>query len=149
MSIRHDPKGATDTPNTSTMSQSNKRFSELQATIGQLLGNTGCPWDKRQTNNSLKKHLNSEMAEIIQAIENNDHENLCEELGDMLYLILLISHINEKDGLFSIDDVLRAINAKLIRRHPHVFAEVVCKSEEELREQWLAIKAKEKADKLN
>lgn len=148
MTMQDNPKTSTSTQNTSTMPQSNQKFSELLTTIRQLLGENGCPWDKHQTNQSLQKHLSSEMAEIMQAIEIDDHENLCEELGDMLYLILLISNINSKNGKFSIDDVLQVINEKLIRRHPHVFAEVVCKSEEELREQWLAIKALEKAEKL-
>lgn len=131
------------------MSHSNKIFSELLNTIRQLLGENGCPWDKRQTNETLQKHLISEMDELIQAIRNRDHENLCEELGDLLYLILLTSDINCRDGHFSIDDVMETINKKLIRRHPHVFADVVCNSDDELRKQWLAIKAQEKAEKLN
>lgn len=130
------------------MHHSNKLFSELLNTIRQLLGENGCPWDRRQTNETLQKHLTSEMDELIQAIRNRDPENLCEELGDLLYLILLLSDINSRNGQFSIDDVMETINKKLIRRHPHVFADAVCNSDEELRKQWLAIKAQEKAEKL-
>ncbi|MDP3481525.1 MAG: MazG nucleotide pyrophosphohydrolase domain-containing protein [Desulfoprunum sp.] len=124
-------------------------FSELLHTIKELLGKNGCPWDKRQTNESLQEHLTSEMDELIQAIQKNDHENMCEELGDLLYLILLLSEINGGNGLFTLDDVLQTVNRKLIRRHPHVFAEIAVKSDDELRAQWLAIKAKEKAENLN
>ena len=131
------------------MSQSDKNFSALLNTIRQLLGDNGCPWDKRQTNHSLVKHIISEVDELIQAIHNSDNENLCEELGDVLYLILLISDINNRSGQFSIDDVLETVNQKLIRRHPHVFGGAVLQTEDELHQQWLAIKALEKAEKLN
>ncbi len=124
-------------------------FSELLHTIQKLLGENGCPWDKRQTNVSLRKHLISEMDELIHAIDIGDHENICEELGDLMYLILLVSEINAKDSLFTLDNVLQTVNRKLIRRHPHVFAEVTVLNEKELRAQWLAIKAREKSEKLN
>jgi uncharacterized protein YabN with tetrapyrrole methylase and pyrophosphatase domain len=123
-------------------------FSQLHTTIKELLGEKGCPWDKRQTTISLQKYLTSELDELNTAIDNADHGNTCEELGDLLYLILLISTINERDGLFSLDKVLQDVNAKLIRRHPHVFDEFSAKTDEELREQWLAIKAQEKSEKL-
>jgi uncharacterized protein YabN with tetrapyrrole methylase and pyrophosphatase domain len=130
------------------MSSTPEYFSELHQTIKKLLGEKGCPWDKRQTNTSLQKHLISELAEVNTAIDRNDHENLCEELGDLLYLILLISEINDRQGIFSLDRVLQTVTAKLIRRHPHVFEEFTEKSDEELRAQWLAIKAREKSEKL-
>lgn len=129
------------------MPHSDANFSDLLNTIKQLLGENGCPWDKRQTNESLLKHLTSETDEVAQAIKNKDHENLCEELGDLLYLIALISEINEREGFFSIYTVITEVNKKLIRRHPHVFAGAVIKSDEELRSQWLAIKALEKSQK--
>lgn len=123
-------------------------FTELHTTIKELLGEKGCPWDKRQTNISLQKHLKSELEELNAAIDRADHENTCEELGDLLYLILLISIINERDGFFSLDKVLQTVNAKLVRRHPHVFDDFSIKTDEELRAQWLAIKAREKSEKL-
>ena len=129
------------------MPHSDANFSDLLNTIKQLLGENGCPWDKRQTNESLLKHLTSETDEVAQAIKNKDHENLCEELGDLLYLIALISEINRREGFFSINTVITAVNKKLIRRHPHVFAGAVIKNDEELRSQWLAIKALEKSQK--
>lgn len=131
------------------MPTTNKLFSELLHTIRKLLGENGCPWDKRQTNASLRHHLISEMDELVQAIENDDLQNMCEELGDLIYLILLISEINAKDQHFDLDSVLQTVNNKLIRRHPHVFTKVKVMNDEELRAQWLAIKAREKSEKLN
>lgn len=129
------------------MTSTSSHFSKLLATVRELLGEQGCPWDKRQTNASLRKYLNSELAELIAAIDNDDHENICEELGDLLYLIVLISEINRKNDLFSIDDVIQSIDAKLVRRHPHVFEKFSILSDDELRQQWLAIKSKEKISK--
>lgn len=129
------------------MTSTSSHFSNLLETVRNLLGEQGCPWDKRQTNNSLRKYLKSELDELIAAIDNGDHENICEELGDLLYLILLISEINSRNGFFSIDDVIHSIDAKLVRRHPHVFEKFSIMSDDELREQWLAIKSKEKISK--
>ena len=70
------------------MTSTSSHFSNLLETVRKLLGEQGCPWDKRQTNNSLSKYLKSELDELIAAIDNGDHENICEELGDLLYLIL-------------------------------------------------------------
>jgi tetrapyrrole methylase family protein / MazG family protein len=116
------------------MPHTTEYFSELRQTIKTLLGEKGCPWDKRQTNTSLQKHLISELAELNTAIDRND--------------ILLISEINDRQGVFSLDQVLQTVTAKLIRRHPHVFEEFTVKSDEELRAQWLTIKAREKSEKL-
>ena len=69
-----------------------------------------CPWDKKQTTESLKRYLVEEFGEIIEAIDNNDPRNLCEELGDFLYLIIMVSEINHQNGTFSLDDVVRSID---------------------------------------
>jgi uncharacterized protein YabN with tetrapyrrole methylase and pyrophosphatase domain len=122
-----------------------QQFSRLHDTVRTLLGEQGCPWDKRQTNASLKEHLVSELGELLTAIDRKDHHNICEELGDLLYLILLISEINKNDGYFTIEDVVFAIDSKLVRRHPHVFEKYAELSDDELRQQWLAIKMQEKA----
>lgn len=124
-------------------------FSKLLHTVKELLGEKGCPWDKRQTNNSLLKYLTSELDELIHAIGKDDSENTCEEIGDLLYLILLLSEINFRNGRFTLADVLQTVNRKLIRRHPHVFANARVMSDEDLRAQWLAIKEQEKSEKLN
>jgi MazG family protein len=121
-------------------------FNGLVTTIRELRGKNGCPWDKKQTIESLEKYLNEEFEEIIQAIDTDDPGNLCEELGDFLYLIIMLAEISEKNKHFDLGDVIRGINEKLTRRHPHVFGDAVVTDEKSLRRQWRRIKAEEKAD---
>ncbi|MBU1568209.1 MAG: nucleotide pyrophosphohydrolase [Proteobacteria bacterium] len=116
----------------------------LLDTIDTLRSELGCPWDRKQTCASLTQHLQSECDELLAAINNHDHENICEELGDVLYLLIMIADINKDQGFFEFTDVLETINAKLIRRHPHVFAGQAYENEEQLTAQWQEIKAKEK-----
>ncbi len=127
------------------MSQTHSSFNDLIQTIQQLRGDQGCPWDRKQTTHSLKKYLVEEFEEIIEAIDNNDPENLCEELGDFLYLILMIGEINRHEGKFTIDQIIASINEKLVRRHPHVFDTRKELGETELRRQWATIKESEKS----
>lgn len=124
-------------------------FALLLHTIRSLLGPDGCPWDQKQTTVSLKKYFQEEFAEVIAAIDNNDPENLCEELGDMLFLLILMAEINTKSNTFTLRDVIRSINEKMIRRHPHVFGEGKKGTEKELEKQWRAIKLQERKKKTN
>ena len=122
----------------------NNRLSALLTTIQTLRGKDGCPWDRRQNSHSLLKYLQEECQELIEAIKKDDHVNICEELGDLLYLIVMFSEIGNDQGYFHLGDVLSTINEKLIRRHPHVFADQSYENEEQLAAQWEAIKAEEK-----
>jgi MazG family protein len=123
----------------------NTDISKLIKTINSLRSENGCPWDRKQTMQSLLKYVKAETAELIAAIENEDAENTCEELGDVFYLILMLSSIGEDAGDFTFADVVRGIDEKLVRRHPHVFAGRAWESEEDLARQWKEIKAEEKA----
>lgn len=135
-------------PNSTTLSHSRPSLDELAATISALRGPDGCPWDRKQTTETMVKYLQSELEELVQAIKNEDTENICEELGDLLFIIMMISDINRDEGKFDLQRVASTINEKLVRRHPHVFAEQKRLSEEELKVQWEQIKAAEKAQKL-
>lgn len=126
-----------------------QRFSALLQTIRSLLGPNGCPWDQKQSTLSLRKYLADECAELIAAIDNNDSDNMCEELGDILFLVVLMAEINSRSGSFTLHDVIRRINDKMIRRHPHVFAGGTKGSDEELERQWRKIKSQEKSEKTN
>lgn len=126
------------------MTKNNTTLQSLIVTVQSLRGDNGCPWDKRQTPLSLIEHLTSEATELVRAIENDDPENVCEELGDLLYIIVMIAEINRGLDNFDLTDVLTKINSKLIRRHPHVFAGTFYENEEQLAEQWESIKAAEK-----
>ena len=123
-------------------------FTHLVETVRALRAEDGCPWDKRQTTASLVTYLQSEFDELLAAINNEDTANLCEELGDLLFIIVLLSEINMEDRKFSIENVIDGINQKLIRRHPHVFEEKQNLDDETLRRQWQEIKAREKLKKL-
>ncbi len=129
------------------MNKASNKLHTLISTIRTLRGKNGCPWDIKQTPSSLIKYISSESEELIQAIRNEDKPNMCEELGDVLYLVIMLSEINRDEGNFDLDEVIDNINAKLIRRHPHVFAGQTYESEEQLAAQWQAIKAAEKSKK--
>jgi nucleoside triphosphate diphosphatase len=107
---------------------------------------TGCPWDVRQTSQSIAGYTLDETHELIDAIEREDTENLREELGDLLFNIVFHARIAEEKGEFDFDDVAQDITDKMLRRHPHVFGEGRDRhwSEAELAQQWQAVKNAEK-----
>lgn len=122
-------------------------FDDYVNIIAQLRSDHGCPWDRAQTFESLKKCLTDETEEVYQAIDNQDMENLCEELGDVLLLVMLNSQIASELGAFTIHDVIDGSCQKMIRRHPHVFGDVKAQSPEESLDLWNEIKKQEKAAK--
>jgi tetrapyrrole methylase family protein / MazG family protein len=129
------------------MNDPSAALANLSTTIQILRSELGCPWDRRQTPLTLKKHVEAECSELLAAIDNNDHGNTLEELGDLLYLLMMITRMHEEHGHFDFAGVIEGINAKLIRRHPHVFAGQPYENDEQLREQWQAIKDQEKREK--
>jgi len=130
------------------MKTDNSEILKLLTTIRTLRSETGCPWDKRQTTQSLTRFFHEELNELMDAIKNQDYPNICEELGDLLYLIVMTSEISREKKQFHFPDVVRHINQKLIRRHPHVFADQQYKNDDELAKQWQEIKAEEKKKNL-
>ena len=121
-----------------------EEFEQLIKTIRKLRAPDGCPWDRKQDALSLKKYLHEECQELISAIENGDIENICEEIGDLYFILGMLSVVHSEKDLFSPEDPLRLINEKMIRRHPHVFSNTPYKDEQELRLQWEMIKQQEK-----
>lgn len=124
-----------------------RNFSELREIIAILRSPEGCPWDKEQTHESLKKYLIEETYEVIDAIDTGDIDHLIEELGDVLLQVLLHAQIGEDEGYFSIEDVIESISAKMIRRHPHVFGSVQAETAEQVVQNWEEIKQTEKGVK--
>jgi ATP diphosphatase len=110
---------------------------------------TGCPWDKRQTSQSIAGCTLDETHELLDAIERSDSENLKEELGDLLFNIVFHARIAEEQGQFDFDDVAQGITEKMRRRHPHVFGDLRDQelSDEILSQQWQAIKQQEKSER--
>ncbi|WP_042453837.1 bifunctional methyltransferase/pyrophosphohydrolase YabN [Neobacillus dielmonensis] len=123
-----------------------KNFAKFREIIAILRGPNGCPWDKKQTHESLKKYLIEESYEVIDAIDSGDIDHLVEELGDVLLQVMLHAQIGEDEGFFTIDDVIEGISAKMVRRHPHVFGEGKADSAEEVVQNWQEIKRQEKGD---
>ncbi len=117
-------------------------FDDLVETFAILRGPNGCPWDKKQTHESLIKNLREESEELIAAIEKKDTANMQEELGDVLLQVLLHAQIAKEEGLFSIDDVIQGLYDKLHYRHPHVFGDVKAQSPEEALSVWKEMKRK-------
>ena len=131
--------------NVETLVQAGDTFQGFVDTIWRLRQPDGCPWDRKQTHASIAKNMIEEAYEAVDCIEANDPVHLCEELGDVLMQVVLHAQIARDAGEFSIDDVVRGVNEKLIRRHPHVFGEADAKNSDEVLAIWDKIKLKEKA----
>lgn len=121
-------------------------FGDLIRIVAKLRSEDGCPWDREQTFESLKKCLADETEEVFQAIDCQDMENLCEELGDVLLQVVMNSQIAAEKGLFTIDDVVDGICRKMVRRHPHVFGDAKASTPEESLKLWKQMKEQEKKD---
>ena len=123
-------------------------FIRLQHVISTLRGDSGCPWDIRQTPASLKKYLLEECHELAEAIDNGREGEICEEIGDVFFILTMLISIFSEQQCFTADDVFAQITAKMIRRHPHVFSGTTVTDEQELRAQWENIKTLEKRSSL-
>jgi len=122
-------------------------FEQFQEIIAHLRAPEGCPWDRKQTHVSLRQYLLEETYEVLEAIDNDDPKALYEELGDLLLQIVLHTQIAIDDGEFYMSDVLRHVNEKMIRRHPHVWGTVdVNDNPDEVVTNWEALKRQEKDD---
>jgi tetrapyrrole methylase family protein/MazG family protein len=117
---------------------------KLLALVESLRGEDGCPWDQKQTPATMLVYLLEEIYELADAIESGHAGHVKEELGDVLFHIVFITHLFQEKGDFSIDDVAHDITAKMIRRHPHVFGAANVQNTEEIRQNWHTIKQAEK-----
>lgn len=125
----------------------NYSFEDLIKIISILTGENGCPWDKIQTHETLKRYLIEECYEVLDAIDKKDCKNLCEELGDVLLQVVLHSAIAKKQSEFNISDVIDGISKKMIYRHPHIFSDASAKTAEDVLMTWEDLKKKEKGYK--
>jgi MazG family protein len=122
-------------------------FDDLVALMSRLRSPEGCPWDREQTYSTLAPMLLEEAYEAFDAVEEAREgrpENLCEELGDLLFQIVFYAQVARERGEFTIDDVTGAIHSKMVRRHPHVFGDLTVRDNDELLRNWEAMKAEEK-----
>ena len=119
-------------------------FNHLVDLLARLRGPGGCPWDREQTHDSLKRYLLEESYEVLEAIDQRNPALLAEELGDVLLQILFHAQVASESGQFSIDDVLESQRDKLIRRHPHVFGDAQVKDAREVEANWERLKRRER-----
>jgi tetrapyrrole methylase family protein / MazG family protein len=126
-----------------------KWFEKLVALQARLRGPGGCPWDREQTHQSLRKFLIEETYEVLDAMESSDAQHFSSELGDLLLQVIFHSILAEETGAFTISDVIESVHTKMVRRHPHVFGNVKAKNSKEVLKNWEQIKAQERAEKAS
>jgi ATP diphosphatase len=123
------------------------RFERLLEVMRTLRSPEGCPWDREQTLQTLRPYLLEEAYEALDAIDRANHDELREELGDLLFEIVFLSQISEEDGHFTIADAIETVTEKLVRRHPHVFGgDAQARSAEEVLGRWQELKRTERAE---
>ncbi len=119
-------------------------FTELVQIMARLRAPGGCPWDREQTHASIKPYLIEEAYEVAEAIDTGDFDELRKELGDLLLQIVFHAEMAREAGRFTIEDVVRGINEKMVRRHPHVFADASVEDAGEVLRNWSKIKSEER-----
>jgi MazG family protein len=125
-------------------SSAGSRFQRLVEIMARLRSPEGCPWDREQTFDTIKPYTVEETYEVLDAIDRRDWPHLADELGDLLLQCVFYAQMASEENLFRIEDSLDAINDKLIRRHPHVFADAVADTPDDVKKRWDEIKAEEK-----
>jgi MazG family protein len=128
--------------------EAEQQLARLRSIMHRLRAPGGCPWDAEQTHESIVPNLIEETYETVDTIQRGDHKHLKEELGDLLLQVVFHSEIAEEAGHFDLNDVARGISEKLVRRHPHVFAESAADTTDAVLQQWDAIKRTEKGDQM-
>jgi tetrapyrrole methylase family protein/MazG family protein len=123
------------------------KYAELRSIVARLRAPDGCPWDREQTHASLRPYVIEEAFEVVAALDHGDASRLPEELGDLLFQILIHTQLAEEAREFTMADVLGGLAAKLIRRHPHVFGDVKLSSSNEVVAQWDDLKRTERAER--
>lgn len=119
-------------------------YNDLLEIMRLLRSENGCPWDREQNHESLKKYLIEETYEVLEAIDLKSKDKLCEELGDVLLQVVFHAQVAQEQKTFSMEDVITGVCKKLVLRHPHVFGEVKADTPDEVLVNWEAIKKKEK-----
>jgi MazG family protein len=132
-----------------THSHTGDKFQRLVDIMARLRSPGGCPWDAKQTFDSIKSYLVEETYEVLDAVDTRDWDSLREELGDLMLQAVFFARMAEEEGRFQMGDSLDAINEKLVRRHPHVFSDGDASTPEEVKRRWDEIKAAEKAERAD
>lgn len=131
-----------------TFMETGAKFERAKSIMARLRAPGGCPWDREQTFDTIKRYTLEETYEVLEAIDNRDWKELTGELGDLLLQVLFYAEMAEEQGSFTIDDVLDALSNKLIYRHPHVFGDTKADDAVQVLKNWEALKAEEKRKTL-
>ena len=132
-----------------TFMETGAKFERAKSIMARLRAPGGCPWDREQTFDTIKRYTLEETYEVLEAIDNRDWKELTGELGDLLLQVLFYAEMAEEQGSFTIDDVLDALSNKLIHRHPHVFGDTKADDAAQVLKNWEALKAEEKRKTLH
>lgn len=127
--------------------QDGTTIARLVGVMRRLLGPNGCPWDREQSLESMRKYILEEACEVIDAIDSKNRDALKEELGDLLLQVVFSAELARKENAFALDDVVSGIVEKLVTRHPHVFGDLDVETADEVLRNWEKIKAQEKKDR--
>jgi tetrapyrrole methylase family protein/MazG family protein len=141
------PPGSSRADSLAERSPVQEAFAGLYDVIVRLRAPDGCPWDREQDPSTLRGDLIEETFECVEAIDEKDPPHIREELGDLYLLVTMISYMHQQEGTFTVEDVLRGIAEKLIRRHPHVFGETRVADSAEVLENWAKIKIEQEGRK--
>ena len=125
----------------------NAAFQKFCEVVAKLRSPEGCPWDRKQTLETIKPHTLEETYELLEAIDSGDDDHIVEELGDVLLQVVLDAQIGSDEGRFNLTQVIEKITAKMIHRHPHVFGNAEAKNTEDVRKNWEAAKQAEKSER--
>lgn len=126
------------------MEKKKRNFYDLCDIIEKLRAPDGCPWDRKQTHQSLKKYMIEEAYEAVETFDGGPAEKMADELGDVLLQVVLHAQIGKENGEFTVDDVTEAICEKMVVRHPHIFAGAVAETSEQVLDNWDEIKRRER-----
>jgi MazG family protein len=123
-----------------------EKLKDIWGIIERLRGDSGCPWDRKQTPETIQTYLVEEAHEGAAAVRAGKAREVAEELGDILFMVFFLAYLYEERGDFALEEVCDRISAKMVRRHPHVFGKTSVSSAEEVKDNWEKIKAEEKSE---
>src|SRR5512147_1277000 len=128
------------------MGETGAQLERLLELVTRLRAPDGCPWDREQSPATVKRYVLEEAYEVVDAVDHDSPTHVSEELGDLLFMLIFLAHLYEEQGAFRLDEVLQKVAEKMIRRHPHVFANRRVDSSTQVKENWEEIKRQEQAN---
>jgi len=129
------------------MSKTGKEFQGLMELMARLRAEDGCPWDREQTPVTIKRYLLEEVYEVVDAVDHQAADQVADELGDLIFMAIFLAHLYAEEGQFQMDEVLRRVGDKMVRRHPHVFGDRKVDSASQVKLNWEEIKQQERPQK--